>query len=116
MLDLPPGAVPEEGFDIIVANPPYVAEHERDTLPEHVLAHEPHVALFSGPDGLEAFRRIAGGVRNLLRPSGTVILEVGHAQADAVEQIMTTTGRLDVLGRYKDLNGIDRAVQLTLST
>ncbi len=112
MFDLPAGAAPDGGFDVIVSNPPYVADHERETLPRNVRDHEPAVALFCGADGLGAYRRIAAGVANHLRPSGTLILEVGHTQAAAVEQIFTEHAGLELVGRFKDLSGIDRVVQL----
>ncbi|MBN2563668.1 MAG: peptide chain release factor N(5)-glutamine methyltransferase [Phycisphaerae bacterium] len=115
LLDLPAEAVPEGGFDVIVSNPPYVAEDEWDSLPENVRKYEPEIALLGGTGGLEVFRRIAGGVRNCLQPDGTVILEVGFAQADAVEEILTQTAGLQLVGRFKDLGGVDRALQFTLS-
>jgi release factor glutamine methyltransferase len=115
LLDLPADAMPEAGFDLILANPPYIAEHERDTLPRNVREHEPAVALFSGPDGLAAFRRIAADVRRHLRPGGTLILEVGHSQAAEVEKLVVEAAGLAPLGRHRDLGGIERAVQFTLS-
>jgi len=114
MLDLPSEVVPDGGFDIIVSNPPYVAENEYDSLPKNVRDYEPAAAILSGGDGLEAIRRIAEGIRRMMRPGGTLIIEVGHTQADAVEDIFTKTAQMKLHGRYKDLNGIDRAIQFTL--
>lgn len=113
-LSLPAEVVPDGGFDVIVSNPPYIGEHERDSLPENVRRYEPHQALFGGGDGLEAFRRMAGQVGDYLRPRGTLILEVGCAQADAVEEILTAGGQLRAAGRFKDLRGIERALEFTL--
>jgi release factor glutamine methyltransferase len=113
-LGLPAEVVPDGGFDVIVSNPPYIGEHQRGTLPENVRRYEPHQALFGGGDGLEAFRRMAGQVRDFLRPRGALILEVGFAQADAVEEIMTAGAQLRAAGRFKDLQGIERALEFIL--
>ncbi len=117
MLDLPNDAVPEGGFDLIVANPPYIAEHERDTLPDNVRKYEPPQALFAGPDGLDAYRKIGNKVQHLLKPGAMLMLEVACDQADAVEDLLTQqSSGLKAAGRFKDLNGIDRALQFTLQT
>ncbi len=114
MLDLPDDAAPESGFDIILANPPYVAEADRETLPPNVRKHEPALALYAGEDGLDAYRRIAGMVSKYLRSGGAVIVEVGYDQAEAVEAIMTADAGARSLTRHKDLAGIDRVIQFTL--
>jgi release factor glutamine methyltransferase len=115
LLNLPPDAVPEGGFDIIVSNPPYIAERDRGTLPENVRGFEPGQALFSGEDGLDTYRRLGPDAHRLLRPGGTLILEVGHDQADAVQGLFAAASPgLQLLGRFKDLHGIDRAIQFTL--
>ena len=118
MLDLPSHAevdsIPEGGFDVIVSNPPYVAEHERERLPRNVRDYEPNVALVSGGDGLTAYRRIAADVGGCLRPGGTLLLEIGEGQADEVEAILTHKGRLEPVARHKDLAGIERALQFTM--
>ncbi|RIK62998.1 MAG: peptide chain release factor N(5)-glutamine methyltransferase [Planctomycetota bacterium] len=114
LLDLPAGAAPDSGFDIVVSNPPYVAEADRESLPENVRKHEPAVALFAGQDGLSMYRRIARDVRARLKPGGILLLEVGQNQADAVTTLFETDAGLSLRGRYKDLAGIDRALELTL--
>ncbi len=117
MLDLPDGAAPPRGFDLVLSNPPYVAEHERESLPANVRDYEPHVALFSGESGTDSYQRIAAGIRNVLRPGGSLIVEIGHTQADAVEAIMTSDpAALALDGRFKDLGGIDRTLAFTLPT
>ncbi|GMU33406.1 MAG: peptide chain release factor N(5)-glutamine methyltransferase [Planctomycetia bacterium] len=114
MLDLPPEALPPSGFDVIVSNPPYIAETDRDSLPENVRKYEPSVALFAGDDGLSAYRKIAAKARSVLRPGGVLILEVGSGQADSVEKMMVADGGLAAAGRFRDLGGIERAIELTL--
>lgn len=95
-------------FDLIVANPPYIADRELAGLaPE--LDFEPRGALSGGADGLDAYRALAPDVRRLLPSSGTAILEVGHDQADAVEAILRGAG-LEIGPRQHDLAGIARGV------
>ncbi len=101
-------------FDIIVSNPPYVAEHERETLPKNVREYEPEIALFCGADGLDAYRRIADGVRDCLKPGGTLLLEIGEGQTEAVMALFTESAGLEFFRCHKDLAGTDRALQFTL--
>ena len=95
-------------FDAVIANPPYVAESERDLLPRDVLDHEPSMALFAPGDGLQAlFRLIDEGAR-LLRPGGLLALELGEGQGDTVRaRILEHPAyedarvRLDLAGRTR---------------
>jgi len=114
MLDLPSDVTPDGRFDLIVSNPPYVPEQDRSSLPANVRDHEPDVALFGGSDGLDAYRAIAAGAHNRLRPGGVLLLEVGHDQAEQVESLFADASPLQIDGRHKDLAGIERVVQLTL--
>ena len=92
--------------DVLVANPPYVAEGD-DDVEDVVSRHEPHIALFSGNDGLDAIRAIAAGVRKWLRPNGVLVLEIGHQQGVAVRDVLAAHGLRDVQIRC-DLTGRDR--------
>jgi release factor glutamine methyltransferase len=92
--------------DVLVANPPYVAENDGD-VEDAVARHEPHLALFSGNDGLDAIRVIAAGVCNWLRPGGVLVLEIGHQQGAAVRDVLAAHGLRDVQIRC-DLTGRDR--------
>ena len=92
--------------DVLVANPPYVAEGD-DDVEDVVARHEPHIALFSGNDGLDAIRAIAAGVRHWLRPGGVLVLEIGHQQGAAVREVLAAHGLRDVQIRC-DLSGRDR--------
>ena len=96
-------------FDLVVANPPYVAEN--DALPDEVRLHEPAAALFAGTDGLAAYRRIIPGLPRLLAPGGAAILEIGADQADAVGALVRLA-RLDPALRH-DLAGHPRAIVAT---
>jgi release factor glutamine methyltransferase len=97
-----------ERFDLVVSNPPYVAEAERPRLaPE--LAHEPPGALFAGPDGLAALRRLTAGVGSVLEPRGAVAFELDPRQAAAVAGWLRDAGFAEV-AVHRDLAGRPRVV------
>lgn len=73
----------QETFDIIACNPPYLDAADLAGLQREV-TFEPRLALDGGPDGLEFYRRIAAAYRTYLRPGGTLLLEIGSTQAQAV--------------------------------
>lgn len=101
-------------FDCIVSNPPYIATAGLAALPPEVRAHDPHLALDGGPDGLSAYRMIAKDVPRLLAPGGALVLELGVGQSDAVITIMAAE-RLAPAGPPRlDLAGIPRALTLRL--
>ena len=91
--------------DVIVANPPYVAEVDR--LPDEVRRWEPVDALISGPTGLEAIERIAGEASQWLRPGGVLVVEIGETQGEAAVAVARNAGLADVEVR-RDLNDRDR--------
>ncbi len=96
-------------FDAVLANLPYVAESERAMLAPEILRHEPPGALFAGPDGLSAIRKLLAQ----LQPRGrvrTVALEVGATQAGAVGELLATAGFAEVRS-WRDLAGIERVIE-----
>jgi release factor glutamine methyltransferase len=98
-----------ELFDLIVSNPPYVADGQRQDLAPEIVDWEPGVALFGGADGLEVIREIARGAAARLRPGGLLALEVGLGQPAAVASLVEEHGLVDVRVR-KDLAGRPRVV------
>lgn len=97
-------------FDLVLSNPPYVAEPEMPALdPE--LAHEPRAALVAGADGLDAYRAILPGLKRVLAPGGVAVLELGAGQAQAVQALAAAAG-LAVRGLRHDLAAIPRALVL----
>lgn len=102
----------QSGFDIIVANPPYIAEAEMPALMPEVGLFEPHLALDGGSDGLTAYRQIATDLQRLARPGALILLECGAGQADAVAAILTSE-RLTVTEIYDDLAGCPRVIAAT---
>src|SRR5579872_6320077 len=77
----------EARFDLIVANPPYIPSGEIPTLEPEVRDHDPHVALNGGPDGLDAYQRLAREAAAFLRPGGRLMLEFGDGQAESIRGI-----------------------------
>lgn len=97
-------AVPGRRYDLIVSNPPYIAEHDPH-LP--ALAFEPRSALTAGADGLDDIRTIVAQAPAALHPGGWLLLEHGYDQAAAVRQLLQNAGFESVSSR-KDLAGIER--------
>jgi release factor glutamine methyltransferase len=100
-------AVPADvHFDVVVSNPPYVAEASPE-LAEDVRAWEPAMALFAGPDGLDAIRTIVAAAPGRLHAGGWLVLEIGADQGAAVADLLRSAGFDDVEIR-PDLAGHDR--------
>jgi release factor glutamine methyltransferase len=97
-----------ERFDVIVANPPYVADDDPH-LGRGDLRYEPSVALASGSDGLDAIRSIAAAAFRHLKPGGLLLVEHGKGQAEAVRRMLVVAG-LGTVRSYTDLAGIERVV------
>ena len=74
----------DDRFEIVVSNPPYIAEDESDALPDDVREHEPHSALFSGPSGLEALQEIIEEAPRHLVAGGLMALELAESRAREV--------------------------------
>ena len=102
-------------FDVIVSNPPYITNAEMQGLAPEVADHDPALALRGGPDGLDAYRAIVPAAKRLLPPGGTVLLEVGHTQAEAVAGILSAHHYAPATF-YRDLGGVVRVVAATMST
>lgn len=96
-------------FDIIVSNPPYIEEHEINTLMEDVKNYEPHLALSGGPDGLKFYREICRIGKELLNSKGYMCLEIGHNQEEETKKILKDNGFIDIYS-MKDLGGNFRVV------
>ena len=102
-------ALPSElknSFDLIVSNPPYIALYD-PSVESSVLNHEPHLALFAGSDGLDAYREIISHADEWLATDGWIVLEIGHQQGDAVRELLAQNSFKQIEIR-KDLAGRDR--------
>ena len=96
-------------LDLIVSNPPYVPERDRDALSSDVRDFEPSLALFAGDDGLDVIRRLVPQAISLLRPGGALIMEVGEDQRPGVTALLEQSGCASV-DWHVDLQGIPRIV------
>jgi release factor glutamine methyltransferase len=83
-----------ERFDLIAANPPYISDAAYATLAQDITAHEPRLALTSGADGLDVLRRLCAETEAWLVPGGTLLFEIGHDQAEAVQALLAARTRL----------------------
>jgi release factor glutamine methyltransferase len=99
-------AVGPERFDLIVANPPYIAEGDAH-LEQGDLRFEPRAALVGGPDGLDAIRAIVSGAKDRLVPEGWLVFEHGYDQAERCRSLMSMYGYADVQ-TWPDLAGTPR--------
>jgi len=105
---VPPGRM----FDVVAGNLPYVADDDPG-LESQVAKHEPALALYGGPDGLDIIRRAAAEVPTWLKPGGTMVIECGGAQEDLIGDVMLGAGLIEVR-TARDLAGIERVVYARL--
>lgn len=96
-------------FNLVTANPPYVASGEIASLMQDVRDFEPRVALDGGPDGLALLRRIVADAPARLAPGGILAVEVGAGEAPAVAELFRATG-LDGVQVARDYGRIERVV------
>ena len=106
-----------ESVDLLTANLPYVGTNETPLLTPDVYNYEPHLALFSGPDGLDLLERFLTEIArsNVLKAGGIVLLEIGYQQREPLKKIIRALwpqARPDV---YKDYAGWDRVVQVSMN-
>jgi release factor glutamine methyltransferase len=102
-------ALRDRSFDLIVSNPPYIAEADRPSLQREVRDHEPALALFAGPDGLAVYTHLIPEAARLLKPGGRLILELGCL--DKVRQMVAEGWRdIEVI---PDLAQIPRVLSAT---
>jgi release factor glutamine methyltransferase len=101
-LALPADAVPEGGFDMIVSNPPYIAEPQFEQLDRNVREHEPRISLCGGPDGLDFYRLLATQAEAKLKPGGSILVEIGAGQRDDVVKVFGSDDRFIHRGTYRD--------------
>jgi release factor glutamine methyltransferase len=103
-------ALASHAFDMVVCNPPYIPETDGASIQREVREHEPGVALFGGPDGLEIYRRLIPDAARLLEPGGHLVMEIGWLAADAVGAILGEWADWTTIEIKPDLAGIPRVI------
>jgi release factor glutamine methyltransferase len=93
------------GFDVVVSNPPYIADGE--VLEPQVANYEPRSALYAGPTGLEVYERLIPQARSVLIPQGWLMMEIGYGQQPALEALLSGWRGVSFV---RDLQGIPRVV------
>jgi release factor glutamine methyltransferase len=99
----------EGRFDLVVSNPPYIADAVIDGLEPEVREHDPRLALSGGADGLEAYRAILAALPDVLAPGGVLALEIGSDQAESIPALFLKAG-YEVEGPFADFGARPRAV------
>lgn len=105
---------PEQFFDVIVSNPPYVKAGDIDGLEPEVCDWEPHLALSGGAEGMESIHRICTDVPSHLKPGGWLFMEIGADIQEPVEQVFCLSGRYEQVSVLPDWAGRPRVLQARL--
>ncbi|HWS84396.1 MAG TPA: peptide chain release factor N(5)-glutamine methyltransferase [Ktedonobacteraceae bacterium] len=103
-----------EPVDLLLANLPYVGTDEVDDIPPDVHLYEPHLALFSGPDGLDLLRRLGEEVQrcSVLKPTGVLLLEIGYQQREQLTHLLHKIWPNAIIACQQDHAGFDRILQV----
>lgn len=96
------------GVDVVVSNPPYVPLEAWESVATEAREHDPHLALFSGDDGLDAIRALEVRAAALLRPGGRLGFEHADVQGASAPAVLTATGRWAEVRDHRDLAGRPR--------
>ncbi|MDA0683428.1 MAG: peptide chain release factor N(5)-glutamine methyltransferase [Bacteroidetes bacterium] len=96
-------------FDVLISNPPYIPEGEREELQSEVIEHEPQIALFAGTDPLHFYRGIAAAAPSLLKSKGRLCVEIHSWYGNDVLELFHAAGFREVR-LQKDLAGRDRLI------
>ena len=100
----------QDKFDIIVSNPPYIANDDKKTIKENVLNYDPHLALFADEEGMYFYRNIIEKSRSYLNEKGIMFFEIGYDQKEKIITLGENNKFETVV--YKDINGRDRIAVL----
>ncbi|MEQ1756584.1 MAG: peptide chain release factor N(5)-glutamine methyltransferase [Micropepsaceae bacterium] len=107
------GELSDDRYDLVVSNPPYIADAVMQTLEPDVREYEPHLALKGGPDGLGPLERIAIALHDCLHPGALALIEIGYDQGGPATSTLRKRG-LDVIGVVQDLGHNDRVIAARL--
>jgi release factor glutamine methyltransferase len=97
----------DEKFDFVISNPPYVGEADADKVQKQVREFEPKIAVFSGREGMDIYRRLIPQAYAALRPGGWFVAEIGYSEEEKVRNLLAGWSEIQVTA---DLQGIPRVV------
>ena len=106
--------LPEGQFDLLVSNPPYIPLNEVGTTMPEIHNHEPQIALTDNRDGLTFYQRFAEVAKELVKPGGWVIMEVGLGDHPAKAMEIFQSGGYKNLGLITDFNGDERVLKIQI--
>ena len=99
-------------YDLIISNPPYIGINE--PLQPNVKDFDPHLALYAGEDGLEAYRILFSQIGRVCHPGTKIFMEIGEGQRESVV-LIAKENRFILKDIYNDLAGIERVLSFSLS-
>lgn len=102
--------IAHEKWDVVLSNPPYIAESEIDVMDDTVIKHEPHTALFADENGLKLYRKLAENLPTMMNRPGLIGVEIGYLQGAAVAGFFRQHVDNATVEIVKDMFGQDRIV------
>jgi len=100
--------LPDQTFDFVVSNPPYVGDSEEDHVQLEVRKYEPRSAVFAGPSGVEVIARLVPAAWRALKPSGWLVMEISGTIAERVREMLSGWNEVEIT---RDLQNIERVVR-----
>jgi len=101
----------EGQYDVIVSNPPYIADSEEDQMDTSVIGFEPHLALFADDEGLALYKKMATDLLTYLKPNGQAFFEIGYQQGPTLVALFETLPNVTVTLK-QDMSGHDRMIRV----
>lgn len=101
----------DDKYDVVISNPPYIATDEE--IEDIVKNNEPHLALYSGEDGMDSYRQIFRKIKNVINDKYLIALEIGCTQKETVTNIIKKSLPDAMVTCTKDLSGRDRMIFVT---
>lgn len=100
----------EGEFSLIISNPPYIGQEEVELMDAHVIAYEPHTALFAEQAGYAIYYQIGQELEKYLKSEGQLLLEIGYQQGDALKAYYEEQFPTAAVSVYQDFSACDRYV------
>ncbi|MCC5895919.1 MAG: peptide chain release factor N(5)-glutamine methyltransferase [Alkalibacterium sp.] len=106
----------DQSFDLVISNPPYISQDEKEVMDASVLLHEPHLALFAEDNGLYFYKELAKQLPRVMKPSSLIIMEYGYQQGKKVKALFQNAFPESDVEIWKDMSGHNRAIYVTLQS